>query len=154
MTVQLMYFIRHPSANWPSAHGWANLVKVGPTLMARGPRSKYACTRVENEIRALVDPDEVHYLISTILVRYWYIIYNRTLELKISYSLLGIRWVCTLLMSNLFVSGNLISYGFKIFPLSMTELNFYKTQYFCMKLGKNSKAIHQGWPDSQFESGP
>ena len=40
----------------------------------------------------------------------------------------------SLLMSNLFVSGILISYGFKIFTLSMTELNFYKTQYFCMKL--------------------
>ena len=40
-------------------------------------------------------------------------------------------------MSNLFVPGILISYGFKIFTLSMTKLNFYKTQYFCMKLGKN-----------------
>ena len=36
-----------------------------------------------------------------------------------------------------FVSGFLISYGFEIFPLSMTELNFYETQYFYMKLGKN-----------------
>ena len=52
------------------------------------PRSKYACTRVENEIRAVSGPDKVHYLISTLLVRYWYIICNRTLELKISYSLL------------------------------------------------------------------
>ena len=34
------------------------------------PRSKYACTRVENEIRALAGPDKVHYLISTLLVRY------------------------------------------------------------------------------------
>ena len=52
------------------------------------PRSKYACTRVENEIRALAGPDKVHYLISTLLVRYFYIICNHTLELKISYSLL------------------------------------------------------------------
>ena len=41
------------------------------------PRSKYACNRVENEIRALAVPDMVHYLISTLLVRYRYIICNR-----------------------------------------------------------------------------
>ena len=40
-------------------------------------------------------------------------------------------------MSNVFVSSIVISYGFKIFTLSVTELNFYKTQYFCMKLEKN-----------------
>ena len=34
------------------------------------PRSKYACTYVENEIRALAGPDKVHYLIATLLVRY------------------------------------------------------------------------------------
>ena len=34
------------------------------------PRSKYACTRVEYEIRALAGPDKVHYLISTVLVHY------------------------------------------------------------------------------------
>ena len=34
------------------------------------PRSKYACTRVENEIRALAGPDKLHYLISTLLVHY------------------------------------------------------------------------------------
>ena len=33
-------------------------------------KSKYACTRVENEIRALAGPDKVHYLISILLVRY------------------------------------------------------------------------------------
>ena len=103
-----------------------------------------------------------------------YIICNRTLQLKISYSLFShiiyitkripnaqslsailvyhipkkislisycckgrIIWVCTLLISNLFVSGILISYGFRIFPLLMTALDVYKTQYFFMKLGKN-----------------
>ena len=50
-----------------------------------------------------------------------YIICTRTLELKISYPL----------------SGTLISYGFEIFSLYMTELNLYKAQYFCMKLEKN-----------------
>ena len=34
------------------------------------PMSKYACTRVENEIRALAGSNKVHYLISTLLVRY------------------------------------------------------------------------------------
>ena len=34
------------------------------------PRSKYASTRVENEIRALAGPNKVHYLMSTLLVRY------------------------------------------------------------------------------------
>ena len=34
------------------------------------PRSKYACTRVENEIRTLAGPDKVHYLISILLIRY------------------------------------------------------------------------------------
>ena len=43
--------------------------------------------------------------------------------------------------SNLFVSGILISYGFGTFPLSMTKLNFYKTQYFCMKYLKNLKIL-------------
>ena len=51
------------------------------------PRSKYAFTRIENEIRALAGPDKIHYLISTLLVRYPHIICNRTLEIKISYSL-------------------------------------------------------------------
>ena len=115
--------------------------EVGPTsqmitLSVHWRELKYACTRVENEIRAVAGPDKVHYLINTLLVRYWCIICNRTLQLKISYSLLDSNPL-TLLMSNLFVSGISISYGFKIFTLSMTELNFYKTQYFCMKLGKN-----------------
>ena len=33
-------------------------------------RSKYVCSRVENEIRALAGPDKVHFLIGTLLVRY------------------------------------------------------------------------------------
>ena len=31
----IIVFICYPGANWQSAHGWANLVKVGPTLLAR-----------------------------------------------------------------------------------------------------------------------
>ena len=46
-----------------SVHWHEQLARRRVPEMGR-PRSKYACTRVENEIRALAGPDEVHYLIS------------------------------------------------------------------------------------------
>ena len=52
-----------------SVHWREQLTRRRVPEMGR-PRSKYACTRVENEIRALAGPDKVHYLISTLLVRY------------------------------------------------------------------------------------
>ena len=52
-----------------SVHWREQLARRWVPEMGR-PRSKYACTRVENEIRALAGPDMVHYLISTLLVRY------------------------------------------------------------------------------------
>ena len=52
-----------------SVHWREQLARRRVPEMGR-PRSKYACTRVENEIRAVSGPDKVHYLITTLLVRY------------------------------------------------------------------------------------
>ena len=52
-----------------SVHWREQLARRRVPQMGR-PRSKYDCTRVENEIRAPTGPDKVHYLISILLVRY------------------------------------------------------------------------------------
>ena len=52
-----------------SVHWREQLARRWVPEMVR-PRSKYAFTRVENEIRALTGPDKIHYFISILLVRY------------------------------------------------------------------------------------
>ena len=52
-----------------SVHWREQLARRWVPEMGR-PRSKYAFTRVENEIRAVSGPDKVHYLITKLLVRY------------------------------------------------------------------------------------